>query len=400
MVGRQLLLYDAENAPYGELVVVDGVFKGDDGEGPTSAPASATAQQQQSSFLSIVNRDKKRGGRGLEAMLAMEDAEAESSALGGVGQAPPPPSGVVPGGTQNQGAARQSEARPKPHVSAPRLARPTASAALPAPSPLPKSSSTASKYDEAYLNKLAAKAMKARLKGKIADAERLEEKLRVARAAAAEVSNSSSSSARNQRGSPTVAEVRDNEGKAVEVVAPYDIHGRRLSSLTKSVHAMPLERGDLRSGRAKGKRKATDALAEHSRTGGGASNGGKKVGVGTVHASTDNNYSLADLVRMEKEGTADGDMDRNYFKSVVQAASKGRLGKQVAGSRAGADEEDDVDMRMWQSKRSRLTERQRQAQDIKKVSLPLCRCGHLRGFEEWAMRVVCMRLSKDVIVVA
>ena len=340
-------------------------FEGDNGESPVAAPASAAAQQQ-SSFLSIVNRDKKRGGRGLEAMLAMEDAEAESSALDGAGQAPPPPNGVVPGGAQHPRAARPPGLRPKPRASAPRSTQPKISADLPESSPT--SSATASKYDEAYLNKLAAKAMKARLKGKVADAERLEEKLRVARAAAAETSKSSSSSSRNQRGSPAATEVRDSEGKAVEVVAPYDIHGRRLSSLTKSVHAMPLERGDLRSGRAKGKRKATDALAEHSRTGGGASNGGKKVGVGTVHASTDNNYSLADLVRMEKEGTADGDMDRNYFKSVVQAAAKGRLGKQVAGSRAGADEEEDVDMRMWQSKRSRLTERQRQAQDIKKVS--------------------------------
>ena len=127
-----------------------------------------------------------------------------------------------------------------------------------------------------------------------------------------------SSSAHRVIAAAASGQLQDDEGSTVEIVAPYDINGRRLSSLTKSVSALPVERGDLRSGRGKGKRKATDARAEHAATGGGASNGGMKLGVGATRASTDNNYTLQDLVRMEREGGDDDDMDSNYFKSVVQ----------------------------------------------------------------------------------
>ena len=52
--------------------------------------------------MSVVNRDKKRGGRGLAAMLAEEDAAAESAARTSNAQLPAPPSGVVRGGRRGQ----------------------------------------------------------------------------------------------------------------------------------------------------------------------------------------------------------------------------------------------------------------------------------------------------------
>jgi len=226
--------------------------------------------QQQSGFLSIINRDKKRGGRGLAAMLAEEDAAAEN--------------------------AERAVASTSPSQLS------TAGTKAPAVSRSPQTNRTSTL--EEPLNKLAAKAMKARLRGKIKEATKLEEKLR------------------KMRESQQKASTNESKDEKVEVVAPYDIHGRRLSSLTKSVHEMPLERGDLRSGRGKGKRKASDVHAEHAMTGGGASNGGKKVGSGSMHGSADNNYSLQDLVRMEREGHDDDNMDKTYFRSVVQVRTE------------------------------------------------------------------------------
>ena len=161
--------------------------------------------------------------------------------------------------------------------------------------------------------------MKAKLKGKVEDVKRLEAKLAEARKAAqaAPPPPSAHTSHSNRNRSTTT----DEDGESVEIVAPYDIHGRRLSSLTKSERDMPLEPGDLRTGRNKGKRKAADALAEHSNSTASLAAAGKKIraaklGVGARHASTDSNYSLQDLVRLEREGGED--MDANYFRSVVQ----------------------------------------------------------------------------------
>ncbi|CAN0448813.1 unnamed protein product, partial [Ectocarpus sp. 12 AP-2014] len=222
-----------------------------------------------------------------------------------------------------------------------------------------KATPTAKKLlTEAELTKLAVAAMKAKLKGDKASHARLTEEARagreanaaaaVAAAAAApwkpgqENDDDNAAPGGTVGGAPRKTVPKggnkkkkedgregDEEGEEeLEVVTPFDENGRPIRT-----SGAALMREDLRAGARKGKlKKAGGRWAEHK------------------------GESVADFVRREREEGFE-DMDETFVRNVSRLGSRFK-GTELGGAHtglAGEDEEEDVDMRMFQRPEDRMT---------------------------------------------
>lgn len=145
-------------------------------------------------------------------------------------------------------------------------------------------------------------------------------------------------------GNATMAQVVAKKARP-ELVAPFDSQGRRLQALVPGKAAEPApQKEDFKTGRWKGKLKVQ----------GGSSS----------MAAADADMDVMDMVAEEREGGVD--MDEVFARNVVRLGSNYKgVEASHAGSRAGMDEEEEVDMKMFATAASRMTaqklkERQRQ----------------------------------------
>jgi len=153
----------------------------------------------------------------------------------------------------------------------------------------------------------------------------------------------------------------DGEEGMVEVVAPLDAQGRRLRTLAGS--------GPGGSGGGGGAVSAPEYQKEDFKTGRWK---GKAKGAASAAASTEE-LDVVALAQLEREGLG-GNMDEDFARNVVRLGGRFKGSEQAkGGSRAGADEDDDIDntMKLYQGVSSRVTAaelQQRQRQQAIQVS--------------------------------
>jgi len=151
----------------------------------------------------------------------------------------------------------------------------------------------------------------------------------------------------------------DGEEGMVEVVAPLDAQGRRLRTLA----------GSGPGGRGGGGGGAPEYQKEDFKTGRWK---GKAKGAASAAASTEE-LDVVALAQLEREGLG-GNMDEDFARNVVRLGGRFKGSEQAkGGSRAGADEDDDIDntMKLYQGVSSRVTAaelQQRQRQQAIQVS--------------------------------
>jgi len=136
----------------------------------------------------------------------------------------------------------------------------------------------------------------------------------------------------------SVDEASDEDGSdagsdvdGAEVVAPFDAQGRRLRMLLEGAGA-EARKEDLKTGRWKGKTRGEGAAAR-----------------------AEEDLSVKELAALEREGLGQ-DMDESFARNVVRLRGhyKG-IEQSKGGSRAGFDEEDAVDTKMYEDRASRMT---------------------------------------------
>ena len=151
-----------------------------------------------------------------------------------------------------------------------------------------------------------------------------------------------------------------------EVIAPLDARGRMLRTLEDGRPA-PLEREDVRAGKRRGKKTGNVNMrdAEGQRTGyfrrdaeeaSSASASSSSSSSSSSLSSSSARQAVADMVREEREGGARG-MDEAYARNVLR---KGKRFKADSHSRAGFDEEEEVDVSMYEAKKDKVTAQRRQ----------------------------------------
>ncbi len=179
----------------------------------------------------------------------------------------------------------------------------------PGVSVLPKMASIRMSKNE--MNRLSAKAMKARIMGDIETANILDEQLKAARSASEDT----------------------------QLIAPLDANGNILSSLIKHEgRDAPLEKEDTRYGKKRGKLK---------------------------NQTDSENMTLNEIIKQERQGGED--MDEMYIRNIVRAGSRFKDNNHLGNSRSGRDEEDEIDVSLWQSKKGKWTARKQQEMDMKRA---------------------------------
>ena len=128
------------------------------------------------------------------------------------------------------------------------------------------------------------------------------------------------------------------EKEEVVMINPFDEHGRVIPSLHQSAEEPRVERADLKLGSRRGKLKG----------------------------SVDEDISLEELVRRERM-TGPSDIDSIHAKNIIRLGGRYK-GTELGGkSASGMDEEDQVDVKMFESSSSRMTGRMQKERDVKRA---------------------------------
>ena len=213
-------------------------------------------------------------------------------------------------------AQKTATASPPPQT----IEQPTKqSVATPAPAPAP-----AVDISGLDLNQLTARAMKAKMKGKIAEYERIQQRI-----AGLQAGNSSES-----------APAASADQSEVVVLSGFDARGRPLSTMSSSrQQSTPdLRKEDMRNGSRRGKLDAKGAAK--------ADVAGEKL-------------NIRELVEQERT-TGASDMDDVYARNILRLGGRFKGAEEKASSKSGFDEEEEIDTRMYEDAANRMTERKRQ----------------------------------------
>lgn len=225
--------------------------------------------------------------------------------------------------------------------------------------------------DEATLNKLHAKAMRAKMKGKHEQCESLMKQIADVRAG---------QSSANQGGALQQGEEQNN----VEVVAPFDEYGRPIQSLRES-KVEGFTRDDTRGGRKKGKvhgHGKANLKNEKGETMGhfvADAREAKEKGLSDDGARSSGNSGdiqreVAQMARQEKDIGRQG-MDEHFVKNMKRlgkhfkgegiglATGKGANATSMSREGTGIDEDEDINTKMFEPEEERLTLREKQQRD-------------------------------------
>jgi hypothetical protein len=147
----------------------------------------------------------------------------------------------------------------------------------------------------------------------------------------------------------TAGPVQVEEGRVLKVVSGLGRDNRPLESLHGEERAA-VEREDLRM-RDKGKRRLKGVERDSE---------GQVVGYGAADSA-----SLAELVRRERLG---GESQDELLASNILRMGHKFKGGALSGSRAGADEEEELDMRLVRTEEDRLTHQARRERDLQRAA--------------------------------
>ena len=215
-------------------------------------------------------------------------------------------------------------------------------------------------------NQLAAALMKAQLTG---DAPRVAA-IKARMAAASTSSSASAAPSAGRGGGAEAAATAASNG--VQLVAPLSMSGARMLSLLPNSSSSTGHSGanpgfaptseDMRERQDKrGKRKRSSILASRP----DAPNA-----LGAVDGSTDGSgLTIREMMEMERSGGRQS-MDEIIARNIVAAGSRykdARLGSSGGASRAGADEEEQMNMALLTSKRERATATRRKEIDMQEA---------------------------------
>jgi len=145
----------------------------------------------------------------------------------------------------------------------------------------------------------------------------------------------------------------DEEGREVVVVSGLDRRGVPIRSLQAGVGA-EAERADFRPSRKRGKRRL-DGLERD------------EEGNVLRYGAGDEEVSLEEMVRRERLGGGPSADDR--LASSISRMRRGFKGSTLSGSRAGADEDEDLDVRLVRGDDDRLTPAERRRRDLRRAGM-------------------------------
>lgn len=130
------------------------------------------------------------------------------------------------------------------------------------------------------------------------------------------------------------------EADGAEVVAPIDARGRVLRSLYEERgegDEVVMQKEDMRKGRKRGFRKTANPGEEAAQMG------------------------IDAMVEEERRGGRD--MDEDFARNIMRLGSNYKGTEAHAGSRSGFDEEEEVDMKMFERREDKMTAMRRQERD-------------------------------------